>query len=117
MKGKFFLGFIALLIAGGVEGQARVKGRVSDDKSVPIAGVTVHFLNTEITAIGDTAGYFTIRHIGPGRYTMQLSAIGYTTLAVPVEIRNGDNPMSFHLSSSLLQLDAVTVTADKKEEL
>jgi len=117
MKGKLFYGIIALLIAARVEGQARVSGRVSDDQSRPIAGVSVHFLNTEISVVSDTAGNFRIRNIGRGRYIIQLSAIGYTTLAQPIEIANGDNPVGFRLTNSLLQLDAVTVTADKKEEL
>jgi iron complex outermembrane receptor protein len=117
MKRKLFYGIIALLIAARAEGQARVIGGVSDDRSRPIAGVSIHVLNTEITVVSDTAWNFMIRNLGPGRYIIQLSAIGYTTLAQPVEIRKGDNPMGFRLSNSLLQLDAVTVTADKKEEL
>ncbi|HEV3327170.1 MAG TPA: TonB-dependent receptor, partial [Puia sp.] len=117
MKGKLFYGIIALLIVARANGQARVTGGVSNEKSEPISGVSVHLLNTEISVVSDTAGNFMIRNIGPGRYIIQLSAIGYTTLAQPIEIGKGDNPMGFRLSNSLLQLDAVTVTADKKEEL
>ena len=108
---------IVLLTAGNVTGQSRVIGSVSDDAGRSIAGVSVHFLNTEVAVVSDTAGHFEIRRLGAGRYIIQLSAVGYTTLAVPVEIGAGDNSVRFRLSGSLSQLDAVTVTADKKEEL
>ncbi len=108
---------IALLITGSAIGQSRIEGTVTDVKGQSIASATIHLLNTETTVITDTSGHFSIGHLAGGRYTIQISAIGYTTLAETITVNKGDNPAGFHLASSLLQLDAVTVTADKKEEL
>ena len=115
MKGIVLYVLIATLAIGKANGQARLSGMVTDAQGQSIAGATIHLLNTEITVASDSVGRFTIPHLAGGRYTVQVSAIGYTTLAQPVTI--GAAPLSFRLASSLLQLDAVTVTADKKEEL
>ena len=117
MKRIVLYGLIALLAAGSANGQARLMGTVTDDQGVSIAGVAIHLLNTEITVVSDAGGRFTISRLADGRYTVQLSAVGYTTLAEPVVVSKGDNVLGFKLANSLLQLDAVTVTADKKEEL
>ncbi len=117
MKRIVLYGLIALLAAGSANGQARLMGTVTDDQGVSIAGVVIHLLNTEITVVSDAGGRFTISRLADGRYTVQLSAVGYTTLAEPVVVSKGDNVLGFKLANSLLQLDAVTVTADKKEEL
>jgi iron complex outermembrane receptor protein len=116
---KFLFGVltltIALVLTIGVKGQGRLTGMVTDRDSRPIAGASVHLLNTEITVMTDTAGNFVLRHLAAGRHIVELSAVGYTTLVRTVEV--GMEPVRFQLTSSLLQLDAVTVTADKKEEL
>jgi iron complex outermembrane receptor protein len=108
---------IALLMTGSAIGQSRIDGTVTDSKGQSVAGATVHLLNSETTLISDTSGHFSIAHLAGGRYTVQISAIGYTTLAQTITLNKGDNAFGFRLASALLQLDAVTVTADKKEEL
>jgi iron complex outermembrane receptor protein len=116
---KFLFGFltltVALVLTIGANGQGRLMGLVTDRDSRPIAGVSVHVLNTEITVMTDTAGNFVLRHLAAGRYVVELSAVGYTTLVKT--LAPGSEPVRFQLTSSLMQLDAVTVTADKKEEL
>src|SRR5579859_868794 len=115
---RVFAGALALLLITAAAGaQSRILGTITDNRSQPVANASIHLLNTEITAISDSAGDFAIPHLPAGRYVLQLSAIGYTTLAAPLDITAGDNKREFRLSNSLTQLDAVTVTADKKEEL
>ncbi len=108
---------IVLLAAGSANGQANLTGTVTNDQGFSIASVAIHLLNTEITVLSDSGGRFTISRLASGRYTVQLSAVGYTTLAQPVVVDKGNNTLELKLVSSLVQLDAVTVTADKKEEL
>ncbi|GGA93901.1 TonB-dependent receptor [Puia dinghuensis] len=114
---KFLPGILALLLTITANAQSRILGTITDEISKPIAGASIHLLNTEITTVSDSAGGFTIQHLTDGRYTLQLSAIGYATLATNIDIAAGDNRQSFRLANSLTQLDAVTVTAEKKEEL
>jgi hypothetical protein len=82
---KFLFGFltltVALVLTIGVKGQGRLTGIVTDKDSRPVAGVSVHLLNTEITVMTDTAGNFVLRHLAAGRHIVELSAVGYTTLS------------------------------------
>jgi iron complex outermembrane recepter protein len=117
MKGIVLYVLVALLTTGSAIAQSRINGTVTDGKGESVAGATVHLLNTEITVAGDSAGHFGIAGLPAGKYTVQISAIGYTTLAESIGVVKGDNVFGFRLVGNLLQLDAVTVTADKKEEL
>jgi iron complex outermembrane recepter protein len=108
---------VLLLTTGSAIGQSRINGTVTDTKGQSVPGATIHLLNTEITVVGDSAGHFGIAGLPAGKYTVQISAIGYTTLAESISAGKGDNVVGFRLVGNLLQLDAVTVTADKKEEL
>src|ERR1700742_228946 len=108
MKRIVLYALIMLLAAGGVNGQASLTGTVTNDQGSSIAGAAIHILNTEITVVSDSGGRFTISRLASGRYTMQLSAVGYTTLARPVVVNKGDNALGFKLANSLTQLDAVT---------
>jgi iron complex outermembrane recepter protein len=108
---------IALLTTGSAIGQSRINGTVTDSRGQSVTSATIHLLNSEITVVGDSAGHFGIGGLPAGKYTLQISAIGYTTLAESIRVSTGDNVFGFRLVGNLLQLDAVTVTADKKEEL
>jgi iron complex outermembrane receptor protein len=69
-------------------------------------------------AITDANGVFVIRNISPGNYTVQVSAIGYATTNRQVNLTKGlPQTLDVQLNVSLTQLDAVTVTAQKKEEV
>src|SRR5579872_4609875 len=97
---KPFFGALALLLTITANAQSRLLGTITDDRSTPIAGASIHLLNTEITVISDSAGGFTIRRLTGGRYTLQLSAIGFATLAANIDIVPGDNRQIFRLASS-----------------
>lgn len=117
MKRKVLYVLVALLCAGGVRAQTRLTGTVTNVGGDAIRGVTAHVLNTEVVVVSDSAGRFVLPVLPPGRYTVELSSMGYTTLARVVDIGGANTNVRFVLASALSQLDAVTVTADKKEEL
>src|SRR5450432_3015902 len=118
MINKVFYGIIMLLFVFKVNGQLLITGSIKDHGSNPVSNVGIHLLNTQITTFSDTAGYFSIHSLAAGKYTIELSAIGYATLATSIDVKEKDNkPFVFQLQNSLVQLEAVTVTAEKKEEL
>src|ERR1700727_3038942 len=106
---KFLFGFltlsVALVLTIGAKGQGRLMGIVTDKDSRPVAGVSVHVLNTEITVMTDTAGNFVLPRLAAVRYSVELSAVGFTTLVKTVV--PGSEPVRFQMTSSLMQLDAV----------
>ena len=101
-----------------INGQASIMGNVTDVQTAPLANVSIHLLNTNINALTDKDGNFSIRNVAAGKYTIALSSIGFATIAQLIEVTATENkPFSFQMKNYLVQLGPVTVTAEKKEEL
>src|SRR6478736_6384474 len=95
-----------------------ISGKVTDQQSKPLGFVTLHLLNTNVNAVTDASGNYTISSVSPGHYIIELSAVGFATSAQQINVAStGSTNLNFTLQSSMKQLDAVTVTAEKKEEL
>jgi len=94
-----------------------VSGKVTDNKSIGIAGASVSVLNTNRTAITDSAGNFFLKNISPGDYILEVTAIGYAATDDKVKITGQSHELSVILDAAATHLDAVVVTAQKNEEL
>ena len=118
MKNRFCYVAVMLFLFVKVNAQVSVMGKITDNRSQPLGNVTVHLLNTQVAAISNSSGDFSIRNIAPGKYIIQFSSIGYAAAATEIELKTGStNAFNFQLQNNLVQLEAVTVTAQKKEEL
>jgi iron complex outermembrane recepter protein len=120
MTAKFFLGIVFMLFVVKVNGQKKIAitGKVTNNASKPLTNVSVHLLNTSITVLSDANGVFNINNIPAGKYTIELSAIGYATIAKTIVVNDKtENTFDFQLQNSMVQLETVTVTAGKEEAL
>jgi iron complex outermembrane receptor protein len=106
-----------LFLVINAQGQS-VTGKVTDAGGQPLASVSVQILNTGFNVISDEKGDFHFGHIAEGAYTIQLTAVGYASQAETFELKKDETKsLSFKLNTSMVQLEAVTVTAEKKEAL
>ncbi|MES2775595.1 MAG: TonB-dependent receptor [Bacteroidota bacterium] len=95
-----------------------VSGSVSSSRSGLIGGCSVFLLNTNLSAISDDKGAFIFKNVPEGKYKMQISAVGYASLYIDVSAGlNGGAPINIVLAESMIQLDGVMVTAQKRDEL
>jgi len=117
MKYKVFYVWVIMLTAIKVNGQQNITGKVTDLQSKPVLNVSIHLLNTQVTTLTNKEGSFSIQNVAAGKYTIQLSSVGYATIASEIEVTAKENTFNFQLQNSLLQLEAVTVTAEKREAL
>lgn len=117
MNYKMFSVWIILLMVIKVNGQQSITGKITDSRSNPVANVSIHLLNTSLTTLTNKDGDFRIQKVAAGKYTIQLSSVGYATVASEIEVSGKENTFRFQLENSLLQLEAVTVTAEKREAL
>jgi len=94
-----------------------LSGSITDNFTKIISGASVYVLNTNYGTSTNSEGRFTISNMSPGNYTLQISAIGYATIEKEI-VLTGSQPESLviQLNPSSRQLDAVIVSAQKKEE-
>ncbi len=109
----FLLGSIAC-----AWGQTRgsLSGKITDAQSQPVAGVTVRLINSPYGTATDANGSYSISEVPSGDYTLQITAIGFASQRRNITIGSATETLDILLEESTTQLDAVIVTAQKKEE-
>src|SRR5258706_640214 len=93
-------------------------GKVSNARSLPVPGATLYLLNTNKGAVSDEQGKFAFQNLAPGKYLLQVSAIGYVTIYRDIAVAGGSTgPFNIEMIDAGLQLDAVVVSAQKTDEV
>ena len=119
-KSLFFVLFFQVLIATAQsqpQSVINLNGKVTDQSLKPISRATVHLLNTAIISVTNDSGFYTIPSLQTGRYTIEVSAIGYASVAELINVITNGEHLDFKLQQISKQLETVTVTADKREML
>ncbi len=114
MRKSFFIATI-LLLSVTIHAQT-ITGKISGANSQPIPGATVHLLNTAVSVVASENGEYKIEQIAAGSYSLEVTAVGYAAAVKTVEV-NGNIVANISMQSIMTQLDAVVVTAEKKEGL
>ncbi len=108
---------ILIFMMASVAAQAQViSGKITDNKSHPIADAFVHVLNTNLSAITNDQGAYSFEPIQPGKYSISVSAVGYSEVNEDIVVTAANKSFDLQLNDAAVQLDAVVVTAQKKEE-
>lgn len=116
-KFYYFLAATFVCLSGYSQNVSQIEGRITDKKSNPISYASVYLLNTNVAVLSDTAGFFMIKNISPGEYNIAVSAVGYATLNEQLHVTKHEaTPFTFRLADAATRLDAVIVSAEKKEE-
>jgi iron complex outermembrane receptor protein len=110
-----FLVLLASLSAYSQE-TTTLSGKISDTNLNPISGASVRVLNTTIGVATDDAGDFSIPDLIKANYTIEISAVGYATISKEVDLHYSTELLRVQLVQSVRQLDAVVVTAEKRED-
>jgi TonB-linked SusC/RagA family outer membrane protein len=91
----------------------RISGVITGTESnLPLQGVKVTLLGTQITVTSNTAGRYTIANLAPGMYRIRTSAIGYTPViidSIPVKTGQTSNA-DIALKHQTVQLEQIVVT-------
>lgn len=114
MKSFNLLLLIVLAIPAMGRQNDALTGTVLNPDASPVTGATVYVLNTGRAAITDSDGLFTITGLRPGKYTIRITAVGYADLSR--ELSTGEKDLRLTIVRSARQLDAVMVSAQKKDE-
>ncbi len=92
-----------------------ISGEVRDAVTKqPLPGANIIIEGTNIGSACDADGYFVIKNVAPGRYSLKASMIGYKS-SVITELNinpNRNHSVNFELNSAAMEIDEVKVTAD-----
>ena len=89
-------------------------GVVKDNKThMPIDGASVYITDAKTGSTTNAKGEFLISNISNGKHLIEISHVGYATLAVYIEI-SGNTNKEFFLTESIIENNAVIVTGVSK---
>ncbi len=102
------------LSAQGGAAQAVITGRLTDAATEdPIVGASVQVEGTDVRALSDAEGRFTLQRVPPGPQVLVVEHLGYATLRRPLTVpQQGTVRQDMELAPSALQVRGITVTAD-----
>ena len=107
---RFFLLIASsLLLTFSAIAQTTVKGHVTDDAGLPLIGANVLIAETQQGAATNTAGYFEMPLVMEGRYTLQVSYVGYYPLTQNIEVK-GTNVLELELQLGEKPVQVATLT-------
>ena len=114
MKKYFsFIIFIILFTTVVSAQNVTLKGRVVTSRNEPLEGVNVVLLGTNFGDATNSDGFFEIKSVPIGDYTLQASLIGYGKKIYKVTKSNYARLIKIFLSEIILQTDQVIVSASK----
>jgi vitamin B12 transporter len=108
---KRFSILIALLITINGVAQVKIYGVVKDNKSRPVAGVSITLKDTYDGSTTDSTGSFTFRTAEKGEHIILVSSIGYNEFEQKVVLADNAIALNVSLKEKLDELKAVMVTA------
>lgn len=108
------LGLVALPLWSGTTG--KIAGVITDKATGdPLPGANVLIVGTTTGAAADFEGQYTILHVPPGTYSLQVTVMGYTKMTITdVRVRIDQTArVDVELEMEVLEGEAVTVVAEK----
>lgn len=112
---RFFFAalFAAVLVPAGLAAQGTVTGTVSEaGTGEPISGAQIVIAGTNVGSLTNSQGEFTVPGVPAGVQTVRVTRIGYSAASQSVSVSDGGTATAnFALEESVVELDAVVVTA------
>lgn len=106
----FILFFLSTFLSFSQQKQGlTISGQVAEKSGQTIPYATIVVEKTDLSVISDENGKFVFKNVKPGKYTLKISAIGFSNLKKNIEVLDKDVNASFQLESELNELQSVTV--------
>ena len=120
VRNQLFLTILFLLVgvmpAIGQNQVYSVKGSVFDmDSKEVIPFSYVHLEELSRTTVSSVDGYFELKNIPPGIYTITAHRIGYATQSRKISITNADLELKIELHASVFSSESIEVIGEKSD--
>ncbi len=94
------------------QADSKILGKVTSQTGEILAGVTIAVAGTTQGTVTDADGHYELT-LAPGNYTLNISFIGYESLAQPITIGNENVNLDFVLKESIESLGEVVVLGSR----
>jgi iron complex outermembrane recepter protein len=110
---------LCLLLVWAVASNAQsIKGTLKDDKSTPLAGLSVLLQGTYSGSSSADDGSYQLNLRKAGTYTLVVQGVGFTSQTKTITVAGNDTAiLDFTLAHSISSLKEVTITAGRKAEI
>ena len=101
---------------GFAQSNIKIEGHIYDhDDGHPIPKAIIRILNANYECKSDNSGYFYLQNIPLGRYTLEVSSLGYENQKIPQVMVNVDvtTQIDVRLKKRICFLPGLTVTAER----
>lgn len=102
-----FLCFVGLSSIG----QVTISGKVTDNKNLPIRGVSITIIDTYDGSTSDSLGNFSFTTMENGLKILNVTMAGYSEFNSKIEILNTPIFLNISIKELITELNAVTITA------
>lgn len=85
-------------------------GKITDAKTdAPLQGVSIYFVDIKVGGSSNASGYFEINNIPEGKHLVEISHVGYTTIAEQIEI-TANIKKDYALTPSVVENNDIIIT-------
>lgn len=92
--------------------RTQLSGKVTDAKTgTPLPNASVVLAESRVGAMTDSSGNYVLKNVPFGHTLIEVSYAGYKSSVEHVDVKPGDNIKDFKLASSIVENEAVTITA------
>lgn len=112
---KPFYLIISLIITLQGLGQTTISGTVLDGKKKPVPGASLAVKDSYDGATADSLGRFQFKAFDKGKQLLVITAIGYKTVEMPIELNGGAIQLPVQLKEEITEMSAVVITAGSFE--
>ena len=114
---KQFLFLYFFLLSGFIYSQETIlSGHIMRIDSTSVSGATIVLQGTTRGTIADNNGFYYIKKINPGTYTLRVSLLGYETQEKTISVQKKETHVDFFLNESDINLNEVVVTGTRSEK-
>jgi len=108
--------FVTLCLSAFAQKGGTVRGKVLDGETgEPIAFGTVSLEGTTFGTNTDLDGFFNLANVTPGSYNLIVTYVGYASFSRPIVVTTGIKFENIQLTTEGVELETVTVSAQKEQ--
>lgn len=118
MLKKILLSFLFLLLTTNLYSKNNffIEGYVKNSEGKPLSKAEVYIKNSKNGVLTDQNGKFIIDNLKAGNYNVIFSYLGYNKIEKQIDLTQEKQVLDIVLEKNILELETVTVSAEKKEE-